>query len=296
MTSESGTGGGPAFCGNCGAAMTAGIQICGACGRPAAADAAPMTADVPPPDYIPYCRNCGIGVPWGAGHTCRRCGVTPLCQRHFRSAAGLCLDCAAATSVADYGGGLRCRICAAAVSPNAGFCPNCGQVATAAPREGVEYMGFWIRFAAFAVDWIIVYVAAALTAAVIGVSLTSGDVDPAALDDISIALENFNYSFLLLFCGMSSFYGAVMTVWRGQTLGKMLLRIQVVDADGNVPPWPRALLRELARGVILLALLTLVIYVWVALDARKRGPQDYLGGSYVVRKQRSPNQPGGEYN
>ena len=289
MTSESGTGGGPAFCGNCGAAIVPGVRVCGACGRPAA-DTASSTADVPPPDYIPYCRNCGIGVPWGAGHTCRRCGVTPLCQRHFRAAAGLCLDCAAAASAtagvaADYGGGLRCRVCAAAVAPGAGFCPNCGQVVTAAVREGVEYMGFWIRFAAFAVDWIIVYVAAALTAAVIGVSLTSGDVDPAALDDISLALENFNYSFLLLFCGMSAVYGAVMTVWRGQTLGKMLLRIQVVDADGNVPPWHRALLRELVRGVILLALFPLgLLYVWVALDTRKRGPQDYLGGSYVVRK------------
>ena len=97
-------------------------------------------------------------------------------------------------------------------------------------------MGFWIRFAAFVVDWIIVYVAAALTAAVIGISLTSGDIDPAAMDDISIAIENFNYSYLLLFCGMSAVYGVLTTALRGQTLGKMLLRIQVVDANGNIPP------------------------------------------------------------
>jgi len=79
-----------------------------------------------------------------------------------------------------------------------------------------------------------------------------------------------------------------MTALRGQTLGKMLLRIQVVDAGGNVPPWPRAVARELLRGVISLALFPLgLLYLWVALDTRKRGLHDYLGGSYVVRKQRN---------
>ena len=296
MTSESSTGGEPAFCGNCGAAMTPGVRACGACGRPAAdANAAPMTADVPPPDYIPYCRNCGIGVPWGAGHTCRRCGVTPLCQRHFRSAAGLCLDCAAATSVADYGGGLRCRICAAALSPNAGFCPNCGQVVTAAVRDGVEYMGFWIRFAAFAVDRIITYVIAALIAAGIGISRTSGQAEEVPAGDISVTLNTINYSFLLLVWGVSTVYNVLLTALRGQTLGKMLLRIQVVDANGNIPPWYRVIARELA-GKFVSEIIIWLGYVWIGFDLRKRGWHDYIGGSYVVRKQRSPDRTGGEYN
>lgn len=301
MTSESGTGGGPAFCGNCGAAMAPGARVCGACGRPAA-DTAPSTADVPPPDYIPYCRNCGIGVPWGAGHTCRRCGVTPLCQRHFRSAAGLCLDCAAAASsaagsrmAADYGGGLRCRVCAAAVAPGAGFCPNCGQVMTAAVREGVEYMGFWIRFAAFAVDRIITYVIAALIAAGIGISRTSGQAEEVPAGDISVTLNTINYSFLLLVWGVSVVYGVLLTTLRGQTLGKMLLRIQVVDANGNIPPWYRVIARELV-GKFASEIIIWLGYVCIGFDARKRGWHDYIGGSYVVRKRRNPNQPGDGYN
>ena len=296
MTSESSSGAGPSYCGHCGAAMEPGRPVCGACGR-LAADATPPAAGSPPPDYIPYCRNCGVGVPWGAGHTCRRCGVTPLCPLHFRSPAGLCLDCAAAPADATspYVVGQRCRACAVPLSPGAGFCPNCGQPVTAAAATA-EYMGFWIRFAAFAIDWITVYITAALTAAVIGISLTSGEIDPAAMDDISVAFANLNYSFLLLFWGMSAVYGLVMTAWRGQTLGKMLLRIQVVDASGNIPPWHRVLLRELLRGAVLLALFPLgLLYVWVALDARKRGLQDYLGGSYVVRKRR-PNPPNSGYN
>ena len=97
-------------------------------------------------------------------------------------------------------------------------------------------MGFWIRAAAFAVDRIIVYIIAAIIAAAIGLSRTSGEVDPNVQQDIEISLETLNYSFLLMLWGISVVYGTLLTAWRGQTLGKMLMRVQVVDANGNVPP------------------------------------------------------------
>ena len=154
-------------------------------------------------------------------------------------------------------------------------------------QTGVEYMGFWIRAAAFVADWIFAYLVSALIAAIIGISLTSGDVEPETMQEVTFTLENFNYSFLLLFCGISAAHGIIMTTLKGQTLGKMLLRIQVVDADGNVPPWPRAVAREVLRGVILLALFPLgLLYIWVAMDGRKRGPHDYIGHSFVVRRPR----------
>ena len=291
MASQSSQGTGASFCGNCGAAVKAGSAACSVCGQPVA-DPTEQTGP-PPPDYIPYCRSCGVGVPWGMGHTCQRCGVAPLCELHFRSETGLCLDCSAAPAyssgpAAGQVSGLACRRCGSALFPDADFCPKCGAVVTAGTLQEAEYMGFWIRFAAFVADWIIAYLIAALVAAIIGISMTSGDVEPEQLQDVSIAIENFNYSFLFLFCGISAAYTVVMTAWKGQTLGKMLLRIQVVDADGNVPPWHKAVIRELLRGVILLALFPLgLLYVWVGFDARKRGPHDYLGGSYVVRKQRN---------
>ena len=295
MTSDSGMGGRPSFCGNCGAPLSAGSLVCGACGQPAAE---PVEQTGPPPvDYIPYCRNCGVGVPWGMGHTCQRCGVTPLCELHFRAETGLCFDCSAAPSYAgpapQQAGGLHCGACGSSVAPGVGFCSNCGR-ALAMPYAGTEYMGFWIRVAAYVVDWILIYALSALIAALIGIPLIAGDAGQTATDDLSVILENFNYGFLLLFCGAFTVYGILMTALRGQTLGKMLLRIQVVDADGNVPPWPRAVARELLRGAISLALFPLgLLYLWVALDTRRRGLHDYLGGSYVVRKQRNGNRTGG---
>ncbi len=293
MTSDLGPQAGPSFCGNCGAAIEFGSPACTSCGQ--RVESPFQASDAPPGDYIPYCRSCGVGVSWEKGHTCQRCGVAPLCDLHFRPATGTCLDCASAPA---FGGaepfgpaqGLSCGRCGGALFPGAEFCPHCGVSATVRAAHAIEYMGFWIRFAAFVADWIIAYVTAAIAAAIIGISMTSGEFDPQAMEDFSFAIENFNYSFLLLFCLIFAVYSVVMTVVRGQTLGKMLLRIQVVDADGNVPPWNKAVVRELLRGVILLALFPLgLLYIWVAMDSRKRGPHDYLGGSFVVRK--TPRRP-----
>ena len=291
MASDSGLDLRPSFCGNCGTPVDPGSKTCGTCGQQfdlaATGDGqAYLPVSDAPSDYIPYCRGCGIGVPWEQGHACSRCGISPLCALHFRAAERLCLDCAEAppsrgTAAAS---GLRCGACGASVAPMTEFCPNCGR-SLAAPYQGVEYAGFLLRLAAYVVDWIAAYLVAALIAAIIGISLTTGDVDPVAMEDVRITLENFNYSFLLLFCAISAIHGVVLTVWRGQTVGKMLLKIQVVDARGNIPTWHNAVLRELLRGVILLALVPLgFLYFWVAIDSRKRGPHDYVGGSYVVRK------------
>ena len=40
-------------------------------------------------------------------------------------------------------------------------------------------MGFWIRVAAYVVDWILIYAASALIAALIGIPLIAGEADHA---------------------------------------------------------------------------------------------------------------------
>ena len=300
MASDSGPDSRPSFCGNCGTPVDPDSRICGTCGHPldsspAASEQSYEAFNDPPADYIPYCRGCGIGVPWGEGHSCSRCGVSPLCALHFQTAEGLCLDCAGAPPSRNTieAGGLRCGGCGAGITPMTDFCPNCGRGQSSAIR-GEEYAGFLQRLAAFIVDWVAAYLVAALVAAIIGISLTSGDVEPVALEDVQITLANFNYSFLLLFSAIGTVHGVIFTVWRGQTLGKMLLKIQVVDATGNIPPLHKAVLRELLRGVILLALFPLgLLYIWINFDSRKRGPHDHLSSSYVVRKQGGAKTPGG---
>ena len=73
----------------------------------------------------------------------------------------------------------------------------------------------------------------------------------------------------------------LMTAVRGQTLGKMVVGLRVVDAKGEVPDLGRAALRE-SVGKILSAFL-LLGYVWVLFDKHHQGWHDKLAQTYVVR-------------
>ena len=90
MTQEPDIDTGASFCGNCGTPVQAGAIVCANCGHPIPGAATGAGLDQGPSgpvpaDYIPYCRSCGVVVNWGDGHTCNRCGITPLCALHFRA-------------------------------------------------------------------------------------------------------------------------------------------------------------------------------------------------------------------
>ena len=75
---------------------------------------------------------------------------------------------------------------------------------------------------------------------------------------------------------------------KGQTIGKMIFGIQVVNSQGNIPAIGSVLLREVV-GKFLSAIALGLGYLWVAWDKNKRGWHDHIGGTYVVRKQRANN-------
>jgi uncharacterized RDD family membrane protein YckC len=87
--------------------------------------------------------------------------------------------------------------------------------------------------------------------------------------------------YLLLFCVFYLAYVAVFEGFWGQTLGKALMRIEVVrEEDGRVPgPW-RAALRAL---LFLFVDMFLGIFVMLASPKRQR-PGDLAASTLVVRK------------
>lgn len=91
-------------------------------------------------------------------------------------------------------------------------------------------------------------------------------------------------------------YHWVLTSLRGQTLGKMLAGVKVVDAEGRPPDWKRAALREFlskslfstplwyfAFGPLMMGLLAGLGSI--GLDKHRQGWHDKLAGTYVVRAQ-----------
>ncbi len=188
------------------------------------------------------------------------------CGRHIPATARFCPHCG---QQADSTPGL-CPQCGTEIRASAAFCPGCGtaveshaaQVASigASDQAGVEYMGFWIRLAASIVDSVI-------------------------LSLVQIILSLIGLSVISLFVGLV--YGVLFIGLRGQTPGKMALRIIVVDEHGNVPGIRRAIIREIP-GKFISTIFILLGYLWIIRDPRKRGWQDHMSGTFVIRKQRDP--------
>ena len=146
-----------------------------------------------------------------------------------------------------------------------------------------DCMGFWIRLAAFLIDLILVLAIFAIFGLIVGLAELAGvsvgwfdswiwDESPGAqlLDRI--------ITFLVMAAYHTVFIGTI-----GQTPGKMLLRIKVVDQYGNKPGWGAALGRE-TIGRLLSSFCWFLGHLWVAWDKEKRSWHDKIGGTYVVRK------------
>jgi uncharacterized RDD family membrane protein YckC len=177
---------------------------------------------------------------------------------------------------------VRCKSCGHDNPPEARFCANCGfslaatteppapavtpGAAPAAPEAAVEYMGFWIRVAAVVIDYLVILTASALLSLI-----------PVVGDFISFFVF---WLYNWLFIGL-----------KGQTLGKMAVRIKVVDAAGSVPGLGRAALREIP-GKFLSAIAIYLGFLWVAWDRQKQGWHDKIAGTYVVSA-RARRQQGG---
>ena len=151
------------------------------------------------------------------------------------------------------------------------------QSVSAELAAAAAYAGFGLRFAAFAIDFFIVFV-----------------------------LFNFIVQFLSFYAlFIWPLYFIYLTARSGQTLGKRLIRLKVVDATGEVPPTRRLVNRELYRYALLLTFIFLffsdwpLLFRWLVLavlvmghiavffDPLRRTWHDRLGRTFVVRLART---------
>lgn len=95
----------------------------------------------------------------------------------------------------------------------------------------------------------------------------------------------------VLYTVVSSLYEVTFLVVRGQTPGKDLLHLRVVDATTGEPPgWSRAIVRtapfaalRLVPGAFLGTAVTVVLGASAPFDRQRRGIHDLLAGTVVVR-------------
>jgi uncharacterized RDD family membrane protein YckC len=180
---------------------------------------------------------------------------------------------------------MQCKYCGRDNLFEARFCSSCGkplseateqlsEIAVAAPVPLLpvagQKAGFWIRFAAWIIDEIIISVLSTFLvfAGFLGAFQVSG-------------LVVISIMYIISF-GVWILYWWLFTGLRGQTLGKMAVGIKVVDEKGNKPGLRRAAFREIL-GKIVSAIVIYFGFLWIIRDGQKQGWHDKIAGTYVVR-------------
>ena len=67
----------------------------------------------------------------------------------------------------------------------------------------------------------------------------------------------------------------------GQTIGKTMMGIRIVGADGSAISWGKALLRYV--GYIISGLVLSLGFLWLAFDRKRQGWHDKIAGTYVLQ-------------
>jgi uncharacterized RDD family membrane protein YckC len=143
-----------------------------------------------------------------------------------------------------------------------------------------RFGGFWIRLVALSVDMAILWVVRYPIVLIFW----------ALSDDFSIwggverGTNNIGLEVLYVSINLALFfaYFVLMDVRYRATLGKMLLRLEVVDSDMQAMTYKQAALRE-TIGKALSAVLFLLGFLWVGFDVRKQGWHDKIAETYVIR-------------
>jgi len=165
---------------------------------------------------------------------------------------------------------------------------NAATEAGAAPS--VRVAGFFRRAAAGLVDGAILSAVFLLLDVLVALVLRQplpkwSQLGPDYLLDVAVNGDALAQIGLVLLGILGFLYFFIFHALRGQTPGKRLLGVRVIDAYGQRPSLARALGRTAAYvpSVLLLAL----GFLWIGFDREKRGLHDWIADTYVIADERS---------
>jgi uncharacterized RDD family membrane protein YckC len=235
-----------------------------------------------------YCNVCGANLvqpPTPApaatsGTTCPNCGFVNEGPGSFCGECGARLPDPAAATGSGFGGGWS----SSPPPPPPGYAPPPGVYpspysAPAMRQEISGYASFWRRLAALILDVLILLVPAFILALILFV----------LVDDL---VANF-----LIWLAASTYFWVTNSY--GGTLGKRILGIKVIDADGNQPGLSKGFVRAIIPswiGIVnaasggdatvfigLISLLQLIDGLWMVWDSNKQTLHDKMAGTRVIK-------------
>jgi uncharacterized RDD family membrane protein YckC len=150
-----------------------------------------------------------------------------------------------------------------------------------------EYAGFWLRFGAWVIDYLILMVPFTVISLSMGLGaamtkfLSQMESDQAAaISAYAIAAQPITY--VLLVVGFVYYAAFESSKWQA-TPGKMAVGIRVTDTEGRRISVGRAAGRNAVRLMNAFTLLVpMVFYITAAFTQRKQGVHDLLASTYVL--------------
>ena len=170
---------------------------------------------------------------------------------------------------------MYCPNCGQENITGAKFCRNCGFNLTGESEDrNREYAGFWLRFAAWLIDSVLVSTVAWII------------IIPTVFVFADISLTGFAIWFFfvlgIIYILPWLYYALMEASSKQGTLGKMVVGIIVTDEAGNRISFGRATGRYF--GKILSGLIIYIGYLMIAFTGKKQGLHDILARTLVVKK------------
>ena len=154
-------------------------------------------------------------------------------------------------------------------------------------REGVtpqisgvmEYAGFWIRFAAWFIDYLIMLVPNVAVQFAMGIGMSAAQ--PVKPGEFSPAQMAMLFAAMGIGMVIQGSYKSLMVAKYGATLGKMAVGLRVVNDDGSKVTLGKAIGRFFAE--ILSGLTCSIGYIIAGFDSEKRSLHDHVCSTRVIR-------------
>ncbi len=155
------------------------------------------------------------------------------------------------------------------------ICANCKNPFFQKMKEGaqvsgpMDYAGFWIRFAAKILDYIVIRIFSFIIMMIMGKLARHG-----------VEWQLFG-GFIFTYLILPIIYFPFMHARFGQSLGKMATGLQVVRSDGEKLSYGRALARFLAE---IISVMTIYVgFIMAAFDDEKRALHDHICDTRVIK-------------
>ncbi len=145
--------------------------------------------------------------------------------------------------------------------------------------QSLRYAGFFIRLMAYTIDISILSCFSTVIMVAVYFLISSLSLyDPGALEII----QTFFIPYVIFSSIVEAFYFTYFHAVTGQTAGKWVCGIRVVDAEGGHLGMKKAFIRFL--GYVLSWIFLYVGFLLIGLDRKKQGLHDKIAGSFVIKK------------